>query len=191
MVARRPNRFWVSHPSPLEPRPTSHKMIASAQMYSWSPEIGALWRKLLEWVAARANVPLAIVDDDNKLTPLDELWSRQDLACAFMCGYPWALQVDPPHLLAAPVPSPVRYHGEAVYFSDFIVHADSDFTTLEDTFGSRIAYPPPIRTPGTTPHAFICSCTGHANGRRSTGKYSARSIVNGPSWTRWSTVAPT
>jgi ABC-type phosphate/phosphonate transport system substrate-binding protein len=114
-------------------------MIASAQMYSWSPEIGALWRKLLEWVADRANVSLEFIEENNQ-APLDELWSRSDLGCAFMCGYPWALRADPPHLLAAPVPSPARYRGQPVYVSDFIVRADSDFMTLEDTFGSRIAY---------------------------------------------------
>lgn len=114
-------------------------MIASAKMYAWSAPIGAAWRRLLEWVAARADVPLTIVDDTDP-TPLDELWARPDLGCAFMCGYPWALRADRPHLLAAPVPSPARFGGQPVYCTDFIVRASSSQRALEDTFGGRIAY---------------------------------------------------
>ena len=58
----------------------------------------------------------------------------------FMCGYPWALREQRPHLLAAPVPSPARYRGQPIYFTDFIVRADSPYTTLEDTFGRTMAY---------------------------------------------------
>ena len=57
-----------------------------------------------------------------------------------MCGYPWAMRDERPHLLAAPVPSPARYQGRPIYFTDFVVRADSDYRTLEDTFGGRIAY---------------------------------------------------
>jgi len=73
-------------------------------------------------------------------TPLDDLWQRDDLGCVFMCGYPWALRADPPHLLAAPIPSPPRYGGRPVYVSDFIVRSDSPHQTLADTFGGTIAY---------------------------------------------------
>lgn len=108
-------------------------------MYSWSPRLGAAWRRLLEWVGARAEVPLAVADDADP-TPLDELWARPDLGCAFMCGYPWALRADRPHLLAAPVPSPARFGGQPAYCTDFVVRADSSHRVLEDTFGGRIAY---------------------------------------------------
>lgn len=114
-------------------------MIASARMYSWSPSLAAAWHRLLVWVATRAGVPLTVMDQSDP-TSLDELWQREDLGCAFMCGYPWALSKDKPHLLAAPVPSPARYAGRPVYFTDFIVRADSPYRTLADTFGGRIAY---------------------------------------------------
>ncbi|HEV8439006.1 MAG TPA: PhnD/SsuA/transferrin family substrate-binding protein [Methylomirabilota bacterium] len=113
--------------------------IASARMYSWSPSLTAAWCRLLEWVSVRAGVPLSVLDQADPL-PLDDLWAREDLGCVFMCGYPWALRADPPHLLAAPVPSPPRYGGRPVYFTDFIVRADSAYRTLEDTFGGCIAY---------------------------------------------------
>src|SRR5207237_4865176 len=72
--------------------------------------------------------------------PLEQLWARDDLGCVFMCGYPWAMRSERPHLLAAPVPSPSRYQGRPIYFTDFVVRADRASRTLEDTFGGRIAY---------------------------------------------------
>jgi ABC-type phosphate/phosphonate transport system substrate-binding protein len=113
--------------------------IASARMYSWSPSLTAAWRRLLEWVGARAAVPLEVLDHADPF-PLEELWVREDMGCVFMCGYPWALRAERPHLLAAPVPSPPRYGGRPVYVTDFIVRADSRHQTLEDTFGGTIAY---------------------------------------------------
>jgi ABC-type phosphate/phosphonate transport system substrate-binding protein len=114
-------------------------MIASARMYAWSPSLAAAWHRLLEWVATRADVSMKVMDQADP-TSLDELWQRPDLGCAFMCGYPWALRADKPHLLAAPVPSPARYGGRPVYVTDFIVKADGPFRTLADTFGGRIAF---------------------------------------------------
>jgi ABC-type phosphate/phosphonate transport system substrate-binding protein len=113
--------------------------IASAQMYSWSPSLTASWRRVLEWVSERAAVPLTVLDQSDP-RPLDEIWQRDDLGCVFMCGYPWALRDARPHVLAAPVPSPPRYGGRPVYFTDFVVRLDSAFTTLADTFGGTIAY---------------------------------------------------
>ncbi len=113
--------------------------VASARMYSWSPTLTAAWRRLLEWVEARARVGLKVLELADPY-PLEELWARDDLGCVFMCGYPWAMRDVRPHLLAVPVPSPPRYGGRPIYFTDFVVRADSAYRTLEDTFGGRIAY---------------------------------------------------
>jgi ABC-type phosphate/phosphonate transport system substrate-binding protein len=113
-------------------------VIASARMYEWAPSLTAAWRRLLEWTAARAGVPLEVLD--SRAISLDELWSRDDLGCVFMCGYPWALSLRRPALLAAPVPSPPRFGGRPVYVSDFIVRAESPYRTLADTLGGRIAF---------------------------------------------------
>ncbi len=113
--------------------------VASARMYSWSPTLTAAWRRLLEWVATRAGGGLTVLELADPY-PLETLWARDDLGCVFMCGYPWAMQADRPHLLAVPIPSPARYEGRPIYFTDFVVRADSAHRTLEDTFGGRIAY---------------------------------------------------
>jgi len=113
--------------------------VASARMYSWSPTLTAAWKRLLEWVSVRAGGVMQVLEIADPY-PLEELWAREDLGCVFMCGYPWALRTERPHLLAAPVPSPARYRGQPIYFTDFIVRDDSPYRTLEDTFGGCIAY---------------------------------------------------
>lgn len=113
-------------------------MIASAGMYEWTPSLATAWRRLLAWVATRAKVELDILTTG--AIPLDDVWARPDMGLVCMCGYPYALRAERPALVAAPVPSPPRYGGRAVYVSDFIVRADSTYGRLEDTFGGRIAY---------------------------------------------------
>lgn len=115
-------------------------MIASARMYSWSPSLLAAWQRLLQWVGARSGARFQVLDPSAEPASLDDLWARPDMACVFMCGYPWALRENRPHLLAAPVPSPPRFGGRPDYVSDFIVRADSGFRDLADTFGGTIAY---------------------------------------------------
>ena len=115
-------------------------MIASARMYSWSPSLLAAWRRLLEWVSDRSGAALDVLDPSAEPASLDDLWARPDMGCVFMCGYPWALRAQRPHLLAAPVPSPPRFGGRPDYVSDFIVRADRGFRDLRDTFGGTIAY---------------------------------------------------
>src|SRR5207237_382563 len=113
--------------------------VASARMYSWSPTLTAAWRRMLQWVADRAGGGLKVLELADPY-PLEERGARAELGCVFMCGYPWAMRAHRPHLLAAPVPSPARYDGRPIYFTHFVVRADSDYRTLEDTFGGRIAY---------------------------------------------------
>ena len=115
-------------------------MIASARMYSWSPSLLAAWQRLLQWVGERSGARFDVLDPSAEPASLDDLWARPDMACVFMCGYPWALRESRPHLLAAPVPSPPRFGGRPDYVSDFIVRADSGFRDLADTFGGTIAY---------------------------------------------------
>ncbi|HZB93669.1 MAG TPA: PhnD/SsuA/transferrin family substrate-binding protein [Stellaceae bacterium] len=119
-------------------------MIANARMYSVTPEVARLWRALLEALAARAGVALAVIDHPPP-APIAALWARPDMAAVLMCGLPYSLAAPPPALLAAPVPALPAYGGEALYWSEFVVRAESRYQRLEDTFGTRIAF--------TTPHS--------------------------------------
>lgn len=114
-------------------------MIACARMYGSAPSLSAAWRRLFEWVASRSGVGMEVVEHAYPAS-LDELWAREDMGCVFMCGYPWALSERRPRLVAAPVPSSPRYRTRPIYFTDFVVRADSRYRALEDTFGGRIAY---------------------------------------------------
>jgi len=108
-------------------------------MYSVAPAAKAAWRKLLGWTLEHSALRMEIVDHDPPAV-LADLWQRADLGCAMMCGLPYSLRNPRPTLIAAPVPSPPRYAGRAVYFSDIAVRADSRYQTLEDTFGAVCGY---------------------------------------------------
>ena len=120
--------------------------VANARMYSATPGTRADWRALLDWVLAHAGLPWSIIDYDAP-APLNALWSRDDLGMAMMCGLPFAQRVfgddatlPRPRIVAAPVPSPARYGGRAVYFTDIVVRTDSSYQSLEDTFGGTVGY---------------------------------------------------
>src|SRR6202035_5109779 len=67
-------------------------------------------------------------------------WSRPDLGCAFMCGFPYKLTKHPPRPVAAPIPLDAPVLGRPIYATRLVVRADSPFCSLEDTFGGRLGY---------------------------------------------------
>jgi len=120
--------------------------VANARMYSATPSVKADWNELLAWVLRRAELPWEVIDYDAP-APLSVLWARDDLGLAMMCGLPFAKRMNErtngptrPTLVAAPLPSPARYAGRPVYFTDIVVRADSPHRTLEDTFGGVVGY---------------------------------------------------
>ena len=115
-------------------------LIANARMYnSAGPAAKAAWREILSWIVARAGTPMEVIDHDPPGL-LSELWTRPNLGATMMCGLPMALRTPRPTIVAAPVPSLVRYGGKPVYFSDILVPAGSRAQRLEDTFGGTVGY---------------------------------------------------
>jgi ABC-type phosphate/phosphonate transport system substrate-binding protein len=114
-------------------------LIANARMYSVTPAVKAAWKALLSKAVERARLDWQVVDHDPP-RPMTELWARQDLGLAMMCGLPFSQREPRARLVAAPIPSPGRYGGRPVYFTDIAVRADSKFASLEDTFGHTIGY---------------------------------------------------
>jgi ABC-type phosphate/phosphonate transport system substrate-binding protein len=114
-------------------------MIVNARMYSATPEAKQAWRDILGWVLERAALDWQLVDYDPP-APLGALWGRQDLGCVMMCGLPYSRRQPRPTLVAAPLPSPARYGGRPIYFTDLVVRADSRHRRLEDTFGGVLGY---------------------------------------------------
>lgn len=114
-------------------------LVANARMYSASASARVDWKTLLAWVLARAELRWEVIDYDAP-APLSTLWARDDLGLAMMCGLPFSQRAPRPTLIAAPVPSPARYHGRPVYFTDIVVRADAPYQRLEDTFGGVVGY---------------------------------------------------
>jgi len=113
--------------------------VANARMYSVNPAAASAWRELFGWLARESGVDLRVIDHAFP-SPLAELWSRNDLASAFMCGFPYALAEQKPRPVAAPIPAKALVAGRAVYATRLVVRADSKFQLIEDTFGCRLGY---------------------------------------------------
>jgi len=114
--------------------------FANARMYAPVPGAAAAWERLFAWLSARTGVPLEMLDHPAP-RPIGELWARPDLACAFMCGLPFAEEAraegSPRPVIAAPVRSAER---AATYRTLFVVRADGPHRTLEDTFGGVLGW---------------------------------------------------
>jgi ABC-type phosphate/phosphonate transport system substrate-binding protein len=113
--------------------------VANARMYSVNPASSLAWKELFLWLARQADVDLRVINHAFPL-PLAELWSRPDLACAFMCGFPFALATRRPRPVAAPIPLGAPVRGRPIYATRLVVREDSKFRSLEDTFGGRLGY---------------------------------------------------
>jgi ABC-type phosphate/phosphonate transport system substrate-binding protein len=114
-------------------------LFTNARMYSVTPAVAQAWRGLLTWVLARAALPWSVLDYPAP-RPLNELWQRDDLGCALMCGLAHAVSFPRAVLIVAPVVDEPRYRGAPIYFTDIVVRADSSYASLEDTFGARVGY---------------------------------------------------
>ena len=114
-------------------------LVANARMYSVAPAAAAAWKTLLRWVLTRAGLGWELFDHAAP-APISELWDRDDLGAAMMCGLPYSERRPRPTLIAAPIPSPSRYGGQAIYFSDIVVRADAPHRTIEDTFGGTVGF---------------------------------------------------
>ena len=113
--------------------PRDAPLVVNARMYAINADVNSLWQRLFQWVSHEADVTTTYVSHAPP-APLASLWERTDLACAFMCGYPfatWASETARPRVLAAPIPAPARYDGKPCYCTDIIVRADSHHMNLD------------------------------------------------------------
>jgi ABC-type phosphate/phosphonate transport system substrate-binding protein len=113
--------------------------IANARMYAVMPEAEAAWRELLSHVCDDAGVALRY-EAYPPPQPLEALWTRPDLGCVQMCGFPIAARLADVVPIAAPIPRTDWAVGRAVYRSDMIVRKNAPFATLADTFGGRLGW---------------------------------------------------
>jgi ABC-type phosphate/phosphonate transport system substrate-binding protein len=114
-------------------------LVANARMYAVTPEAAVARKQMFSWLSNHSGVPLEIVDHASP-APLEEFWSRHDLGCAFMCGFPFAKSSPRLTAAAAPIPSDARYGGCSVYSTELVVRADSKCRILDETFGGRVGF---------------------------------------------------
>jgi ABC-type phosphate/phosphonate transport system substrate-binding protein len=114
-------------------------LTTSFRMYNAGPHAADAWQALFERVFAELSLDIRIVEH-RWPEPIDALWDRADLCCAFMCGWPFVRSARAMQAIAAPVPSPPRYAGLPRYCSEFLVREDSGWSTLEETFGYRFGW---------------------------------------------------
>ncbi len=115
---------------------TAPRLIANARMYSVTPEAASAWTALFHHISAAADVPLDVIEHPFPLH-VSDLWKRDDLACAFMCGWPW-VRGGARHIpVAAPVPADA---GRPVYWSDIVVSTGHPAQSLHDLAGARAGY---------------------------------------------------
>ena len=113
-------------------------MITSFRMYNAVPRAAEAWRALFERVFSEVGVSIRIIDHKAP-EPIDALWEKPDLCCAFMCGWPF-IRSPSMQAIAAPVPLPRRYQNLPRYCSEFLVRESTGRQTLEQTFGSRFGW---------------------------------------------------
>src|SRR5215510_7691417 len=108
-------------------------------MYSVSSEAAVAWQRLFDWLARSSGVPLTVIEHAFP-APLPDLWTRNDLGAAFVCGWPYASRLTHMQIVAAPIPRAARTHGQPLYWTDMVVRTDRSYRRLEDTFGGRIGF---------------------------------------------------
>ncbi|HZZ94938.1 MAG TPA: PhnD/SsuA/transferrin family substrate-binding protein [Usitatibacter sp.] len=108
-------------------------------MYNAAPGAANAWRALFTRVFAEARLDVEIIEH-RWPQPIDELWGREGLCGAFMCGWPFVRSSAGMQAVAAPVPAPARYEGLPRYCSEFLVRTGTGWTRLEDTFGHRFGW---------------------------------------------------
>ncbi len=112
-------------------------LIANARMYAVDAATAAAWTALFARIAALSGVPLDVIAHALP-APLEDLWRREDLGLAFICGYPFARGGFCVKPVAAPIPA--SGDGRPLYATHIVARADSAIATLEDSFGQRLGW---------------------------------------------------
>jgi phosphonate transport system substrate-binding protein len=107
-----------------------------------APSVRPVYEFVARAVGERLGIETELVDG----TSCDRFASGEG-DVGFICGLPYvelASGPEPPfELLAAPVLSGTRYGGRPIYFSDVIVHADSDIHSFEELRGRTWSFNEP------------------------------------------------
>jgi len=111
-----------------------------------APNQDTIGRLLSQYVGRRLGMTSEYVED-KPWQERERLLDSGEIQIGWICGLPYVRKVDRPdpsiELLAAPVMSGDRYQNRPVYFSDVVVHKDSQFFDFASLRGCRWAYNEP------------------------------------------------
>ena len=148
-------------------------LAANARMYSVEARSAQAWTTLLAFVAAQARVPLAPLELAPG-APLEDLWRRDDLGCALMCGWPWVTWDERsgprPRALAVPVPDVAASERLPVYRTSIVVRDDAPFGSLADLAQQRFAFTTPSSQSGYQAVRAHVAARAAASGGRAFGR---------------------
>jgi phosphonate transport system substrate-binding protein len=98
----------------------------------------------------------------------ERLLDKGQIHIGWICGLPYVWKADqvPPavQLLAAPVMQHPRYQKRPIYFSDVVVHRDSDYLAFEDLRGASWAYNEPHSHSGYNVTRYHLAGLGETSG---------------------------
>ncbi|HZS07601.1 MAG TPA: PhnD/SsuA/transferrin family substrate-binding protein [Blastocatellia bacterium] len=124
-------------------------------------------RGIADYLSARLDAPVELVND----IPWQErerLLDAGEIHLCWICGLPYIWKADRPdspiELLAAPVMRGERYRQRPVYFSDIVVHRDSNFRSFADLRGAVWAYNEPHSHSGYNLIAYHLATQGESWG---------------------------
>lgn len=112
-----------------------------------APSLRPVYQMITDEIGRRLGLEAHLV------TETDYETYRADLDdVSFICGLPYVAfereSVAPAVPVAAPVLKGARYEGRPIYFSDVIVHRDSDIYSFQDLRGRSWAYNEPLSQSG-------------------------------------------
>lgn len=141
-----------------------------------APNHDDFWSSVLAYLAEKLAQPVNFVIDLDWAQRYEAL-DAGAIQLAAVCGAPYvrrrALAMPTVELLAAPVFRAPLYDGRPVYYSDVIVHSDSNFHTFADLHGTSFAFNEAGSFSGYEAMRYYLA----ANGEK--GDYFARAIQSG------------
>ncbi|MCB0193950.1 MAG: PhnD/SsuA/transferrin family substrate-binding protein [Anaerolineae bacterium] len=138
----------TSSPLTAKPRPRFQpKTLSSLKVISIQSEnADDTCRHMTQYLGEQLGIETEFID----AIPWQErehLLDTQQAHLGWICGLPYIWKADREHphveLVAAPVMQNFRYRQQPIYYSDVIVHKDSDYQSFEDLRGASWSYNEP------------------------------------------------
>jgi len=111
-----------------------------------SPNADFFCRLLTRYISEHLEMPARFVDDI-PWPERERLLDAGEIHVGWICGLPYVWKADQAQpvieLLAAPVMRHPRYQNRPIYFSDVVVHRESEFKAFADLRGASWAYNEP------------------------------------------------